>query len=1807
MSHKVFAQAQVQRSGARANHKVQRKPLPVESLALSSRAVVGLQPALRVGRVNDACELQADAVADKVVAGETAVLNQTRIETPQLQPLKKVETEEESETLQAQTKNEDEALQARIEDEEEEHLQAQAEQEEEELQAQAQTEEQEEGLQALTEEEEEELQAQADEEEENLQARAEDEEEALQARLENNEEDGQLKAASEAVPVSQPDLMRRAKSAVGSPLPTSVKDRMERAFQLDFSGVRIHQDEAAVALNQGLGARALTSANHIFFNHDEFAPQSREGQHLLAHELTHTVQQGKAGTSLQPKAQDDEQYLIRPELLDAVNLARSQIGLVNAKQTDQDGNRIGWQRLEEFFKVAFGGQHPLNPSVIQKRVMLDNGDKTKKDALPSWCGIFVWWSLKSAGVPIADWKLGQSVMQHLVARKPGETPRKGDIAYRAAYQHFAIVSGVKSDNGKTLVATINGNTSGEDNLGGQIQEQWHSPSQWLGFFDPVAALKLPEVELVSTTFAPDAAFEQPQDEPVTVPEPPGQTETRATEAPLAQVAEIPSEAESTQAGSASEQAVSLELPDIPPAPPMEATAKIESLQFAGKSEQAVDTAASASPSQLALEGHKLGDAVAQKLSTEQQHEVASAPSLQVNLAGNVDEGFVQPEALAAGNTELQSAGDVGKPQDLEAQPHQNLGDAPSNKAGEQELEKQSRGGGFLDWLRANISKFMNAIRTRDPNLNTSAGSRQKVALEGASDPMRMVEQRQEAGGKLRDKRDEISAKLQAHPGQGNIKARAVQQSKPVTLKPESSAPVVTEQANEARVYAEAALPQEIRDKADETLARSMQKNLDKAGQDARGAAQTRDSDKKNAVDDAERETAELNKQADNDQKTLVIDNRKQVSQQQSLGITQAFEKTRAFETDAGKAQGEANKAIGDEVRTSEQKADNELKKGEADAEAKKLEGEKEAREKKEKLEREQKNESWWDRAKNAIKNAVKAITDAIGAVFNKIREAVKTIIEKAKQLAIDAINAARNFVVDKLNKFRDWAKEQVNSYLGEHFPAIAAAINGVIDGVVDVAIAGVNMVADGAIAAVEAVANALAAALDKILSVFQAALKAAVQIIGAVLTGDFLEALKIAIRTGCEIAGIDSQPIFDFFDRAGKQLVEILKSPGKFFNNLVSAIGMGVRNFVKNIKQHLIKGLIGWLTGALSEANITLPETFDVKGIFSLVMQILGLTYANIKARVIKRYPPAEKVINAIEKGVEIIHLLLTKGPIALWEMVKQSMANLKEMVMGAIRNFVITTVIKEAVTWLLGLLNPAGALVKILKLLFDLVMFLVERFQQIKHFVLSVYGAITSIASGVLGKAAAAVENAMARSLPVVIGLLASLAGLGGIGKTIQGIIKKVTQPINKVIDKVIDKVVAFAKKLFKKGKQAAKKVKQKLLQWWKVKRSFKASNGDSHSLFLKGQSASARLTMRSAETPFQNFLNSLDESGFTGEQKTHFKNAQATAKKIDEEKKSAVGGKTDAEKEQNAKEKEKRLGALLEQLGKDTAHLFQSDDLPKWSYAQTVNGVNGAGFAKSMEVTVLAKKQPGWQRGTAPTQAKQVTYDVLNLRRQSGGASFYIRGHLLNDNLGGLGQWENMTPLSREGNHQHEAQVESFVKAGFESGAVQRYKVLPDYAGQGNGQALKDGLKAKYPTQSATFDRIIDAEEQVPVALKIEAATLKKKGKQWVDQKKQSWNLKNPIKRSVDQYFLSDSPKIISVNLKTLGSTQPLLHLQHAAITPQAGPIMQAILKRRADDKLGWFPSYAALADATNASGGSTSETQLSGWSKQGYIQLK
>jgi hypothetical protein len=77
----------------------------------------------------------------------------------------------------------------------------------------------------------------------------------------------------------------------GQGLDSATRGQMEPALNADFSGVRVHTGSQADTLNRDLGARAFTTGQDIFFKHGEYSPGSSGGRELLAHELTHVVQQ----------------------------------------------------------------------------------------------------------------------------------------------------------------------------------------------------------------------------------------------------------------------------------------------------------------------------------------------------------------------------------------------------------------------------------------------------------------------------------------------------------------------------------------------------------------------------------------------------------------------------------------------------------------------------------------------------------------------------------------------------------------------------------------------------------------------------------------------------------------------------------------------------------------------------------------------------------------------------------------------------------------------------------------------------------------------------------------------------------------------------------------------------------------------------------------------------------------------------------------------------------------------------------------------------------------------------------------------------------------------------------------------------------------------------------------------------------------------------------------------------------------------------------------------------------------------------
>jgi hypothetical protein len=135
-------------------------------------------------------------------------------------------------------------------------------------------------IQKLEEEEEEPAEIQASEDEERRPVMAEKEEQ-VQAKADH----------TPTVPEGFETGLNGSKGS-GSPLPSGVKKQMESGFETDFSNVRIHTGSEAAQMSRQIGALAFTHGSDIYFNEGKFNPDSQSGQHLIAHELTHTVQQG---------------------------------------------------------------------------------------------------------------------------------------------------------------------------------------------------------------------------------------------------------------------------------------------------------------------------------------------------------------------------------------------------------------------------------------------------------------------------------------------------------------------------------------------------------------------------------------------------------------------------------------------------------------------------------------------------------------------------------------------------------------------------------------------------------------------------------------------------------------------------------------------------------------------------------------------------------------------------------------------------------------------------------------------------------------------------------------------------------------------------------------------------------------------------------------------------------------------------------------------------------------------------------------------------------------------------------------------------------------------------------------------------------------------------------------------------------------------------------------------------------------------------------------------------------------------------
>lgn len=282
-----------------------------------------------------------------------------------------------------------------------------------------------------------------------------------------------------------------------------------------------------------------------------------------------------------------------------------------------------------------------------------------------------------------------------------------------------------------------------------------------------------------------------------------------------------------------------------------------------------------------------------------------------------------------------------------------------------------------------------------------------------------------------------------------------------------------------------------------------------------------------------------------------------------------------------------------------------------------------------------------------------------------------------------------------------------------------------------------------------------------------------------------------------ELLGIEPTAFWALVDRLGEVVSGIADDPLGFANNLLEALTQGFTQFFDNIGTHLLQGLLDWLFSGLGSVGVQLPPDFSLSSIVTFFLQLMGLTWDNIR-EILARHIGEENVA-LLERAYEIIQVLIEQGPSGILEMIREQLdpSVILQTVMDAAIEMVIEALITQATVRILGMLNPAGAILQAIDAIYRVVKWVFENAAQIFTLVETIVNGAYDILNGNIGGMANAIESALAGLIPPVIDFLAGFVGLGDLPERIAGVIRDLQGWVLGIVDRVVGFIAAQARRV--------------------------------------------------------------------------------------------------------------------------------------------------------------------------------------------------------------------------------------------------------------------------------------------------------------------------------------------------------------------------------------------------------------------------
>ena len=437
-------------------------------------------------------------------------------------------------------------------------------------------------------------------------------------------------------------------------------------------------------------------------------------------------------------------------------------------------------------------------------------------------------------------------------------------------------------------------------------------------------------------------------------------------------------------------------------------------------------------------------------------------------------------------------------------------------------------------------------------------------------------------------------------------------------------------------------------------------------------------------------------------------------------------------------------------------------------------------------------QDWIDERHSGVGGFVVGLGDAVfglpGWVIREYDRAERQFGDDVCALLLD-ISTDVNGVVAAAQAIIATAREDIDgkfAAMEAEFPEFAARerarFAGMLDGLSQqVTETQTSFVRDVSQAATTAVTDAQAAVEER-----REAARGVIGRIAAAIEAFIDDPVTAIINGLLSVLGIPPAAFWGLVARIQQVIGDIADDPENFINNLTAGVKQGFQQFFDNFGTHVLKGFWAWLFSGL-EVPIPMPTDFSPGSLFSFALQLMGITWPRVR-EILVRHVGAQNV-EIIEAAWQLISVLIEKGPSGLVDMIKEQLTPevIVQTILEAAVEYLVETLIQQVIVRVIGMLNPVGAVLQAIDLIYQVCSWIFRNAARIFRFVEAVVNGMADVIAGNIGGLAAKVEQALASLIPPVIDFLAGLLHLGDLPNQVADVIMRLQARVYAVMDLVI------------------------------------------------------------------------------------------------------------------------------------------------------------------------------------------------------------------------------------------------------------------------------------------------------------------------------------------------------------------------------------------------------------------------------------